>query len=293
MNTEKSRSSVVVALLDRTISFLVETSLFIAIVGAIVLFFSFLLYAIPVDVRLLFASFLIVFSVYSIDKLDDMEEDAINVPDRARFATRHRHKIEAAVLIAVPAALLLAFSQSFYAMLVVSLPLVVGFLYSAGISAFRLKNVKHGEKSVVVATTWALVATLLPLVVVPRGVLEILLVFWFFFVKCFVNTTLFDFRDIDGDVATGVVTLPVYFGRSKTRSFLLFLNSSLVIWLGCSYLFGFFHKYLPLLVIFIAYGYWCILRECNASSADRYVDLPVDGEWLLLAAATIPFIYFL
>lgn len=293
MNAEKSRSNVVVALLDRTISFLVETSLFIAIVGAILLFFSFLLYAIPVDVRLLIASFLIVFSVYSIDKLDDVEEDLINVPDRARFVIQHRHKIEAAVCVAVPAALLLAFSQSFYATFVVSLPLIVGFLYSAGISAFRLKNVKEGSKSVVVATTWALVAALLPLVVVPRGVLEILLVFWFFFVKCFVNTTLFDFRDIDGDLAKGVPTLPVCFGRSKTRGFLLFLNSSLVIWLGCSYVFGFFHKYLPLVAIFIAYGYWCILHFCNPSSSERSIDLPVDGEWFFFAAALIPFVYFM
>jgi 4-hydroxybenzoate polyprenyltransferase len=158
------------------------------------LFFSFLLYAIPIDaidVRLLLATFLITFSVYSLNKMTDIGEDTINLPYRSRFIAQHKRTIAVAVFGAVSSALLLALSHSVYAMLVISSPLIIGFLYSTGIAGFRLKQIK-GLKSVVVALSWAFVATMLPLTVMSRGVVEVLLIFWFFFVKMFVNVTLFD-----------------------------------------------------------------------------------------------------
>lgn len=290
MLTGRSKSEVVLAPLDHAVSLLLVSSLFIAINGALLLFLSFLLYAIPIDVRLLLAFFLVVFSVYSINKMTDLEEDAINLPYRTRFVVQHRRAITVAVLGAVSSALLLALSQSFYAMLVISFPLVTGFLYSAGIFGFRLKNIK-GLKSIVVGMSWALVAAMLPLAVTSRGGVEVLLVFWFFFVKMFINATVFDIRDIDGDVVQGVTTLPACLGKDKTRSVLLVINSSLVLWLGYSYLSGFFYPYLLLLVILIAYGYWYVLHFCHCPTVQRPMDLMIDGEWLLVITAIIPIVF--
>ncbi len=286
---EEGTGAVVIGSLDNVLSFLLSGSLFIAIVAMMALFVSYQLYGVQTDIRLLLAVFFTTFSTYSINKITDKEEDAINLPDRTRFVTQHTQKIKAAAFGTCFAAIILASSRGFYALLAVMLPIVIGVLYSVGISGFRLKNVKV-LKTVVVTTTWALTATIVPMVVLQRGIFEILLVFWFFFVKIFVNAILFDMRDIEGDTAKGVVTIPALLGGSKTRSVLLCLNSSLVFWLLCSYLYGFFLQYLPLLVVFIAYGYWYTLFFCKRLNVEKFMDLAVDGEWLLMGAALIPLV---
>jgi 4-hydroxybenzoate polyprenyltransferase len=155
--------------LDTIVAFLLQSSLFTAIIGTAILCFSFMLYGMPIDVLLFLSFFLTVFSVYSLNKLTDAREDAINLPDRARFMAKNRRYVALAVIVAYSSALIPALVHSVYAMLVIALPLVVGFLYSVGVSSFRLKNFK-GLKNLVIASTWAVTVTLLPLTVSSRYV---------------------------------------------------------------------------------------------------------------------------
>lgn len=67
---------------------------------------------------------------------------------------------------------------------------------------------------------------------------------FFVFVRFFVNVVLFDLRGIEGDVASGIITIPAYVGRNKTKNLLLLVNSTLVIWLAYSYMQGLFHRIL-------------------------------------------------
>lgn len=105
--------------------------------------------------------------------------------------------------------------------------------------------------------------------------------FIFFYLKLFINTVLFDVRDIEGDRASGVRTIPAFLGRNKTRLLLLMLNSTFIPWLVFSYFQGFFHKYLFVLVFAILYGYCYILYFCSEGiKIGKSLDLLVDGEWI-------------
>ena len=46
-------------------------------------------------------------------------------------------------------------------------------------------------------------------------------IFLFFGSKLFINSTLFDFKDVDGDLLAGIRTLPIYLGEQMTKRLLL------------------------------------------------------------------------
>jgi 4-hydroxybenzoate polyprenyltransferase len=133
-----------------------------------------------------------------------------------------------------------------------------------------------------IALSWAIGSSFLPVIYFSKGdILQIILIFYIFFLKSLVNTILFDVRDIEGDRMSGVRTIPVLLGRSKTKKLLLILNSTFVPWLIFSFYKGFFGWYLCVLVFSIIYGYWYILHFCrDGIKIGKSMDLLVDGEWI-------------
>ena len=267
-------------LFDKFISFLTISSIFIAIAGFLLPCFSFLLYEVKVNFNLLLASSLLTFAVYNLNKLTDLKEDSVNVPERAGFIEKNKHSVIFAVVASYIAALSLSFLQNPFAIFIILFPFCTGIVYSIKISNFRLKDIT-GIKNIVVALPWAVIGTFLPLAVSFRDFIIILLIFYFVFTKLFINTVLFDVRDIEGDKINMVRTIPVTFGMKKTKNLLLILNSTLIPWLAFSYLSGFFHQYLFVFIFAIAYGYWYILHFCKEGiKIGKSLDLLVDGEWI-------------
>ena len=101
------------------------------------------------------------------------------------------------------------------------LPFAASYLYSKGIKSLRLKSGK-GVKNVVVAFTWAFCIALF----LDEFSLQALIVCVFFFLKSFINTVLYDFKDVERDKLAGIFTLPTCTNASKLRAFLLFTNFS-------------------------------------------------------------------
>lgn len=268
---------------DKLVSFLTISSLFIAINSFLLSYFSFLLYEVRINFDLLLVSLLLTFTVYNLNKLTDIKEDSINVPERGGFIEKNKHCVIFAVIASYVSALTLSFLQNPFAIFIILFPFCIGILYSIKISNFRLKDIT-GIKNIVVALSWAVAGTFLPLAISCRDFILILLIFYFFFTKLFINTVLFDVRDIEGDRISSVRTIPVVFGRKRTKNLLLILNSTLIPWLAFSYLSGFFHQYLFVLIFAIAYGYWYILHFCKEGiEIGKSLDLLVDGEWIPIA----------
>ena len=269
--------------LDKFISFLTISSLFISTNAALLVFYSFLIYNINVDFSLMLAAFFLTFAVYNLDKLLDVKEDSINLPERARFFSINKKSVTYVTIISYFAALSFSFLQNLLAFFVILTPLCIGLIYSIKISNFRLKDIL-AVKNIAVASSWALMGTFLPLAVLYGYISKIMLIFYFFFIKLFVNTVIFDVRDIKGDRISGVRTIPVVFGREKTKNLLLGLNSTLIIWLALSYFMGFFRQYLLVFIFCIFYGYLYILYFCkDGLKAGNSFDLFVDGEWVIIA----------
>jgi 4-hydroxybenzoate polyprenyltransferase len=102
------------------------------------------------------------------------------------------------------------------------IPFITCYLYSKGVQigkfTFKLKG-GFGVKNLVVGFTWGFFIAGLA----GRNcenIFPIVLVLTFFAVKLFVNSTIFDFKDIKGDTFAGIKTLPVSIGEQNTRKLL-------------------------------------------------------------------------
>jgi 4-hydroxybenzoate polyprenyltransferase len=280
--------SLLVTTIDKFVSFLITSSLFLAIIAFLITYFSFLLYNISIDLSLPLAAFFLTLTIYNLNKLTDIKEDSINLPKRAEFIQENKNFVIYIAIFSYVVALLLAFLCNPFALFLILLPLCTGVLYSIKISNFRLKDIT-GIKNFIIALSCSSTFTFLPLAVSFRNLAIIMLVFYFIFVKILANSVLFDVRDIEGDRISGVRTIPVVFGKHKTKNLLLILNSTLIPWLAFSYRSGFFHQYLIVLIFAIAYGYWYILHFCKDEiKIGKSLDLFVDGEFIpIVMLATV------
>jgi 4-hydroxybenzoate polyprenyltransferase len=257
---------------------------------ASILFISFVLQGI-FSTLLLIATFFLALSVYSLNKVTDLEEDSVNLPDRARFVKKYRDYILFVTVESINIAVILAFFTNPSALIVILFVFCVSVFYSVEAGKLRLKNMLL-FKSITIAGTITLGAVLLPLVVHANVALIVLLVAYFIFLTAFIDTVLTDVRDIEGDRKAGVRTIPVALGRNKTRNLLLLLNSTLVVWLVFSLFQAVFYPYIFVLILSVTYGYWGILRFTTASAktkTSRLYDLLVAGKWMILALYATPF----
>jgi len=271
------------AILRGIFSFLMVSSLFIATTGFFETFIGYLFLGSNPNISVCIVGFLVAFATYNLDKIGDSKEDAINMPERSNFVSKHRRKL----LLLTPMAYL--FSVLIMALIeplatpIVFVPVVAGLIYSSRLVQGypRIKDIPV-IKSLVVAFSWASICVLLPVTTI-KGITEITIasVFYFILVKVFIDAVLFDIRDLKGDRENGVRTIPVLIGAQKTTMILLVINSTL---LPCIALID--HSIRPLAALMTLYGYVYILYFRKRRSPIA-LDFFVDGQWML---ASIVFI---
>ena len=263
-------------------NFLISTSVFLAASGVFKLCLSFLLYGVAPQWNLLAATFLLVFSVYGINKLTDIKEDEVNNPERVGYVKRVAKALKYAVVLSLVLAVLLSALTSPLAVLVVLFPIVAGALYSIRLIPGypRLKDIT-GVKNLIIAVTWANGTAFLPYLVASGVALQkVALIYYFFFMKSMINTILFDVRDIEGDRINGIQTIPVKLGLEKSRALLLLLNSTFIPWIVAAHSLGYFGKYMSVLAFAILNGYAYILYFARRNyRPGKVLDVWVDGEW--------------
>ncbi len=266
--------------LSRFLEFLTSTSIFLALNASIVAAFSSLLYDVEVEPKILLIAFLATFSVYNMNKTTDVAEDSINRP---RAASRNVFSYLVPSMIASASCLLLSASVGAQALTVIVTSFTASILYSFKLSPStpRLKEVL-GLKSVLVAFSWGFTGALLPASCQAVDAAKIVLAFIYIFVQILVNTILCDVRDMDGDRASGVNTIPIALGLGATRRLLFTVNTLLLPWLLICVTWGLFLEYIPALFFGVGYGY-LIIWAFSRKGCDRLlVELAVDGEWMPL-----------
>ena len=263
--------------IEKTFSFLAVSSIFIGVAGFFETYIGYLLIGLFPNLKVCFAVFLMTFSVYSLDKLTDSEEDLINMPERVNFISGHRNLILYCSITAYVLAAVITFLDKPLALPIILVPLMANAVYGSKLipGLPRLKDIPV-MKNVVVALSWSLVTTLLPAGDSRNAqLISIIMVLYFMTTKMFVNTVLFDIRDVRGDRDNGVRTIPVILGEKKTVSVLLVINSTLLPWLI------FVPSNMKLLVgVMILYGYAYILYFRERRNP-RSLDFFVDSEWML------------
>ncbi|WP_226006972.1 UbiA family prenyltransferase [Natrinema salinisoli] len=270
-----------VSSLKAGLRFLVHSNLFISLATVSVALTTALLANLPLDPLPLFIVFAATMFVYTVNRFTDLEEDEQNVPQRAAFTKRYgRLWLAVGVglyVVAVATAVALDVSGAVYMLL----PLAVVFLYSVG----GVKRV-FLVKNLVVGFAWG---------AIPLGVgyyygqlrsPEILFLFAYVTVMLTIAAVVFDVKDIEGDRAAGIPTVPNLFGPRWTR--IPSLLATVAVAAGVIALVGSGAIPRRFLVVLAMNAY--VAAYIPFATPDRgplYYGFVVDGEHVFLAAVVV------
>ena len=274
-------------IIHNTFSFLAVSSLFIGGTGFFKTYVGCIILGVAPSINACIIVFLISFSVYSLDKVADIDKDAVNMPQRQNFLSGRKRLVLAYSLAAYLLAILLILVYNPKAFPIALIPFVANAFYGMKpISKLpRLKDIPV-MKNFIVAISWALITTLLPAAQYPAlSAVNIVIALYFMLVKTFVVAVLYDIRDVKGDRENGVKTIPVIIGSKKTTFVLLSLNSTLLPLL--LFMRGEMVLFTTILILY-GYGYIYYFRKRRNPFI---LDFLVEGEWMLSTVFYIIYIF--
>ncbi|MDY9925352.1 UbiA family prenyltransferase [Methanosarcina sp.] len=259
---------------------LLKSSILVAFSGALRIHLAFLLLHIQSSMLTCVAGGLIIYTVYTLDRAFDSEEDTVN---RKELNGSNKKVGLAVSLLAFILGTCILAKEGMFALAFV--PFITGYLYSKGIKigrfALKLKG-GLGIKNIVVGLTWGLFIAGLA----GSGcgnLVPIVLVFIFFGVKLFINSAIYDFKDVKGDTLAGIKTLPVSLGTRKTRNVLTSMHLLSHLVLGIALIHGVL-AFEPLIILYsFICGLICI-QNFTSSEDDKLSSqtlertVLVDGE---------------
>jgi 4-hydroxybenzoate polyprenyltransferase len=267
--------------------FLLYSSLFLGAAAVGMAYTSCFIQGISWTRQIAAVMFLIVFSVYNLNRKTDEAEDALNHEHRFRITKKYEHHFFIAALGAYLIALIIAAFHSITTVCVVTIPLVSGIFYSVPIlpkwcGYRRLKEIPV-MKNIVVSLSWALAFSLVPVYLggAEPGAASVV-VFLFIFCWTFIASVLPDIRDRSGDSATGVATIPVLVGVARSRSILTILNISggAIILIRGSTIIPM--QAMVIILASLVYSQVCIISIDRTTKNDLLCDVISDGQFLII-----------
>jgi 4-hydroxybenzoate polyprenyltransferase len=258
--------------------FMTSTSLLLALNGMMVVIFGFILYRFTIVPPLLLAAFLVTLGVYSLNKVTDKAEDAVNRPETLQ---RSSNRYLVFSVISMITGFLIGLLEGVTAFIILFSPVIIGVIYSVKISKSipRLKEIV-GVKSLVIAGSWAITGCLLPESISAEKLQATIIIFVYIFIRVLVGAILCDVLDNKGDLASGIQTIPTKIGKSKTKKLLILMNSFELLLLVYCILTGMFIQFIPALIFGVLYGYLAIWFFFKDSCKRFTAGLMLDGEWL-------------
>lgn len=242
------------------------------------------------------AVFLVFFAIYALDRVAEPDTDALNHPERERFARRHARKLLGLCAVAYGAALVLASRGGWGRVLILSLPLVAILLYSfplvprplaRWLGFSRLKEILV-IKNMVMAGTFATTLVWAPVPAQGAPVPQTLAALWvFLFVRFFINGVVFDMRDEHGDRLQGIRTIPVVLGGWRTRRLLHALNLALGVFLLAVPMLGLGTPAVAALAVGTPLTAWYLWHFVQTQSLHFLCDVVVDGELYVAGLALL------
>jgi len=257
------------------------SSLFIGGTGFFKTYIGYLLLAMKPNLFICLAVFMVSFSVYTLDKIADLDKDVASMPTRARFLKGRRDLAIVYSSLAYLLSIIIVFVGRPLSSSLLLVPMAANIVYGTRLipGVPRLKDIPV-MKNAIVALSWAIVTVLIPVTYQSRPSLSpslslVFVAIYFMFIKTFIDTVLYDIRDEAGDRINNVRTIPVLIGQKNTTKVLLILNSTLI--LGLPWVEGLSR---PLISSLIIYGYAYILYFRERRDP-LLLDLCVEGEWML------------
>ena len=199
---------------------LLNSSTAVALGGGLRLHVAFLLAGLAARIPEYVACALIIYATYTLDRALDCKEDAINKSE-LRGANGKIGVFACIVTFAIGTWLF--FLDGIY--LAPFFPFIIGYVYTRGIRLgpydIKLKG-GAGIKNVIIGITWGGSIAL----VVARwstSLMTVTVIFLFFALKLFATSCVNDFKDVRGDMAAGIRTLPACLGEDLTKKLLIII----------------------------------------------------------------------
>jgi 4-hydroxybenzoate polyprenyltransferase len=200
---------------------LLNSSSVVAIAGGLRLNIAFLLAGLEIRIPEYCAFALIIYATYLLDRALDCREDAIN---KIELAGANGNVGIFACAVAFLIGTLILLQDGIY--LAPFFPFLVGYVYTHGIRIgtfnLRLKG-GAGMKNAIIGLTWG---GTIALIVSHwcNALATVLVIFLFYAIKLFITSCVNDFKDVRGDLAAGIRTLPVCLGEDLTKKVLILMN---------------------------------------------------------------------
>ena len=256
------------------ISFLVYSNLIIAISVSSATLLAFFLLQYPVIWEVMLVVFSGTLSIYTLNRFTDIQEDSINLPGRVEFIRKYGKIILLIAILLYTGSLVMVALHSAMAGIVALLPPAIAVLYSC----FRLKRfflVKNILISAGFVCSVLIVGAYYHEFSISIALLTVLL-----FTAGFVNSIIFDIKDLQGDKLCNIQTFPAKYGFRKTKyyCYLLLLPVFLI-----TFYFIMNHIRSAILLPFLGYiaSYTYFLKDTE-QYPDWYFGLYVDGEYIVL-----------
>lgn len=285
-----NRTDLVQPTFQMIVHLIVYSSLYTSAMMAAMVYISCLLQGLPFDPVATAILMLVVFAVYNLNRKTDEDEDAINHTERYSFTKKYESILFYSAICSFAVAFCLSALQGLGSLILTTLPLVAGIVYSvplfpARFGFRRLKEVPF-MKSLIVAFSWTIPATLLPIchAGLPTNAATGI-VGGFFLLQTFTNTVVCDLRDVKGDAVSGVRTIPTLLGSRRTLFLLIGLNISI----GAALVLAgeFLSSSYTALVLAAGMVYTMVYLLCfqRFGKEKLLFELFTDGEFIVLAVA--------
>lgn len=256
---------------------LVHSNVFISLSATSWAVTTALLVGLPVEWPPLFIVFAASLFVYSLNRVTDLAEDERNVPDRAAFTRRFGYLLLGLGVLAYLAAVALAVVRSVPGAPYLVLPLVVAAAYTLGLKDVLL------VKNLVVGLAWGAIPLGMGVYYDALWTVELWLLFAYVTAMLTIAAAIFDVKDIEGDRAEGIATLPSRYGPATTRR--VCLAATLLVALGVVALVATGVLPVPYLSLLALNAYVAgYVPFADRNRGPLFYGFVVDGEHLLLAA---------
>ena len=260
---------------------------------------SILLQGLSPKMSLVLLSFFYVFSIHVLNRLMDKASEKYNQPGRMEFYERYGSWMILAAILSAGATLTLAWREGIYPFLLLLAIFGLGLVYNLSIFPFardrkfryrRMRDIP-GSKTIFVALAWGTVTSILPPLAQENRLLPATAVALLFTgTMVFVRSTVYDFKDIQGDLIVGKETLPIVLGRRNTEILVAILLICLTGVLALASLFGWASSLSSYLLLSLGYmvGYYWLYRQ-KFLGGGFFFEGVVEGSFIF--AGTIAFIW--
>jgi 4-hydroxybenzoate polyprenyltransferase len=271
----------------------VHSSVYLALGGVGLSVFSSVALNIPHHIGAYAISFLMIYAMYNMNRYSDMQEDLTTHPTRRDFVIKYRKYIEYSGFAAVIVSILLAYGKNLNSVYLIGISMFLAILYSfrwipKSILRYpRLKDIPL-VKNIVVAFCWAIITTGVTLTYSNSPFTKAAFFVGFIvFTRFFINTVVFDMRDVKGDEKHGTQTLPVLLGLERTRMFLFAYLTSLVILTFFATADGTLPLSTHLVNLTSLQAYYYIYLTNKKVSMHTLCDVVADGEFKVMGLVSL------